>query len=187
MAQTFHTLRFLHFLSLLQAITCYVVSLSSGVPSSLTREYDTYSDIRLTQYHQGLLSSSRIYPKYSSRLQVTVSPDDFHYLQSWAHSFQDMIVTTTTQAQPMDASVYNSHDTFINTVSTLIADATAVAADATTSTEIVAPTEPSWWDNYIDFISSSISFVHSAIDQPLRNLGFDQTWGLAIFLFTAGK
>ena len=29
-------------------------------------------------------------------------------------------------------------------------------------------------------------FVHSTIDQPLRNAGFDQTWGPSIFLFTTG-
>lgn len=46
--------------------------------------------------------------------------------------------------------------------------------------------EDGWWDNYISLYKTALTLVHSTIDQPLRNVGWDQTWGISIFLFTAG-
>ena len=104
-----------------------------------------------------------------SQLQAFASPDDFLHLQSLILSFGDIISTQTTEH-------LNHQDAFINTASIIIADATTTAPAA----------EQSWWDTYLNGIKSSISLVHTAIDQPLRNAGFEQTWGVAIFLFTAG-
>lgn len=62
--------------------------------------------------------------------------------------------------------------------STLLSDAAAA---------VVEEKDPSWWDNYLQLYKNSLEFVHSLIDQPLRNAGWDQTWGFSIFLFTACK
>ena len=47
--------------------------------------------------------------------------------------------------------------------------------------------EVGWWGNYLQLYKGLLETVHSAIDQPLRSVGFTQTWGVSIFLFTAGK
>jgi hypothetical protein len=43
-----------------------------------------------------------------------------------------------------------------------------------------------WWDNYLNLYKTCLLFVHDTIDQPLRNNGWDQTWGVSIAVFTAG-
>jgi len=170
MTRIFDTLSLLRFVTLLQVAKCYV-SLSpihtARAPSGKRLEYPNGGP---TQYLQKAMSP-RIHPTRLTMLHATTpSPDDILYLQTLVHSFHDFISTTT------QSTVDTTHDTFIHTASTLLADA---------ATE-TAPTEQSWWDNYLNAIASSINFVHSVIDQPLRNTGFDQTWGVAIFLFTAG-
>jgi hypothetical protein len=171
MTRIFDTLSLLRFVTLLQVAKCYV-SFSpihnARVPSGKRVEYSNGGP---TQYRKKAGTSPRIHPTRLTMLHATTpSPDDILYLQTLVHSFHDFISTTT------QSTVDTTHDTFIHTASTLIADA---------ATE-TAPTEQSWWDNYLNAIASSINFVHSVIDQPLRNTGFDQTWGVAIFLFTAG-
>lgn len=47
--------------------------------------------------------------------------------------------------------------------------------------------DKSWWDNYLEIFKGSLSLVHSTIDQPLRSIGIDQTWGVAIAVFTMRK
>jgi hypothetical protein len=42
------------------------------------------------------------------------------------------------------------------------------------------------WMSYLSLFKGALSAVHETIDQPLRNIGITQTWGVAIFLFTAG-
>jgi hypothetical protein len=66
--------------------------------------------------------------------------------------------------------------TAVSSTSTLLSDAAAAVPDEPTG----------WWANYLNVYKNSLLFVHSTIDQPLRNAGFDQTWGPSIFLFTAG-
>lgn len=65
--------------------------------------------------------------------------------------------------------------------STWIADSAAAAADT------AAATDESWWESYIQLYKNGLAFVHdNIVDGPLRKLGFTQTWGPSIFLFTAG-
>jgi len=59
----------------------------------------------------------------------------------------------------------------------------AFLSDAAVAT---AEKDPGWWDNYISLYKTALTIVHSKIDQPLRDAGWDQTWGVSIFLFTAG-
>lgn len=65
----------------------------------------------------------------------------------------------------------------LSTTSTLLSDAAAAAADATGG-------DGGLWESYLELFKNSLVFVHSTIDQPLRNAGWDQTWGVSIFLFT---
>ena len=41
------------------------------------------------------------------------------------------------------------------------------------------------WESYLQIFKSCLEIVHSTIDAPLRSIGWDQTWGVSIFLFTA--
>jgi hypothetical protein len=50
---------------------------------------------------------------------------------------------------------------------------------------IAAAKELGWWDRYLLLFKNTLLFVHSTIDGPLRSAGWDQTWGVSIFLFTA--
>lgn len=61
----------------------------------------------------------------------------------------------------------------------LLADAAAaVASDAT---------DEGWWAGYLNLFKGGMELIHSGIDKPLRDVGFDQTWGVSIALFTMGK
>jgi hypothetical protein len=55
------------------------------------------------------------------------------------------------------------------------------AAEATAT----ATKELGWWDQYLLLFKNTLLLVHSTIDGPLRSAGWDQTWGVSIFLFTA--
>ena len=61
-----------------------------------------------------------------------------------------------------------------------ISDATTTAVDATQD-------DGGWWKAYINVFKSILTFVHSTVDGPLRSIGFEQTWGVSIFLFTASE
>jgi YidC/Oxa1 family membrane protein insertase len=45
----------------------------------------------------------------------------------------------------------------------------------------------SLWKQYLSIFEGVLTGVHSTIDEPLRSIGITQTWGISIFLFTAGK
>ena len=60
--------------------------------------------------------------------------------------------------------------------SQFLADAAVEAAD-----------KSSWWTSYLAIFKGALNLVHSTIDQPLRSVGIDQTWGISIAIFTAGK
>ena len=57
----------------------------------------------------------------------------------------------------------------------------AAVADATDAVQ-----ESGWWSNYLGLFKSFLSFIHATIDQPLRDQGITQTWGISIAIFTAG-
>ena len=66
----------------------------------------------------------------------------------------------------------------LDSTSTLLSDAAAAA---------VTPEDKGWWENYLNLYKDLLLAVHSTIDGPLRNTGWDQTWGVSIALFTASE
>lgn len=93
----------------------------------------------------------------STKLQVLPNPADFGDLSAFQQGAHDFLMTS----------------------STLLSDAAATAA---------APAkDPSWWDNYLQVFRNILVFVHSTVDQPLKNLGIENTWGISIALFTMSK
>jgi len=72
--------------------------------------------------------------------------------------------------------------------STFLADASAAVADATAAVVDVADAadvDGGWWQNYLDVFRNGLLFVHDSVDQPLRDKGIEQTWGVSIAIFTA--
>jgi YidC/Oxa1 family membrane protein insertase len=71
--------------------------------------------------------------------------------------------------------------------STWIADSSAVAVDASDAAAVAAAEDIGWWESYIQLYKNGLAFVHdNIVDEPLKKAGFTQTWGVSIFLFTAG-
>jgi len=71
------------------------------------------------------------------------------------------------------------HQAVWQSTSQFIADATAAAVEQDSG--------GGWWESYLAIFKNTLSFVHSTIDGPLRSVGIEQTWGVAIFIFTASK
>jgi len=67
----------------------------------------------------------------------------------------------------------------VESSSSLLSDAAAATADAA-----VAADDGGWWQNYLSVYKGLLITVHSTIDQPLKNVGWDQTWGVSIAVFT---
>lgn len=101
-------------------------------------------------------------------------------------------------APPDMADLHNLHGIIAQT-STWIADSATLAVDAVDVSAVAdaaaataevakdAAKENSWWESYIQLYKNGLAFVHdNIVDEPLRKMGFDQTWGVSIFLFTAG-
>jgi hypothetical protein len=63
--------------------------------------------------------------------------------------------------------------------------ASLLLADA--GTAVAKEEDPGLWQQFLLIFKNSLLFVHATIDGPLRSLGFEQTWGVSIFLFTASK
>ena len=83
------------------------------------------------------------------------------------------------------------HVDLLSQTSTWIADSAVAAADAASDVAdaaAAAAKEDSWWENYIRLYRNGLEYVHdNIVDEPLRKMGFTQTWGVSIFLFTAGE
>lgn len=63
--------------------------------------------------------------------------------------------------------------------SVLLSDAADAVADA------VAEDDGGLWRQWLNVFRNGLDFAHSKLDGPLRNAGFENTWGMSIFLFTA--
>jgi len=66
----------------------------------------------------------------------------------------------------------------LSSTSTLLADAAAAADDAAK--------DEGWWNSYLEFMKGALIKVHDVVDEPLKSVGIEKTWGPSIFLFTAG-
>ena len=81
-----------------------------------------------------------------------------------------------------------SHLFDTTTVSSSLASTSCLLSDAAAAVAEAEQKEGGgWWANYLEIFKNALNLVHSTIDQPLRNAGWDQTWGVSIFLFTVSK
>jgi hypothetical protein len=73
----------------------------------------------------------------------------------------------------------------------LLADAAQATLDSADSAVQDATAEAAkddgWWKAYLNVFKSALLLVHNTVDEPLRNVGITQTWGISIAIFTACK
>jgi len=106
----------------------------------------------------GFTQTSPVISRRGKAQYLTLEPDHLDFL--------------THAVSTIDSTVQHSH--------LLLAD----AADAATATTEEAA-KNGWWQQYLSIFKNSLITVHSTIDEPLRNVGITQTWGVSIAVFTA--
>ena len=126
----------------------------------------------------GSRSSRRIGTNHHHNM---ISPETMGDLHTNLHHLSTMI------SPQQDFFLQAPSSTWIADSAVVLADAADIAADAGASAAAAATTENSWWESYIQLYKNGLAFVHdNIVDEPLRKAGFTQTWGVSIFLFTAG-
>ena len=117
-------------------------------------------------------SSNRIGAIHNMVTPETVGDlHNLHHLSTMVMPQQDFFLQTPTWIADSASSI-------------IIADAADAGGAAATA---AAATDNSWWESYIQLYKNGLAFVHdNIVDEPLRKAGFTQTWGVSIFLFTAG-
>lgn len=95
--------------------------------------------------------------------------------------------TSSLNMAPMVGPEFADQAAAISHVADLISSSATLLADAAdAAAEVVPADDGGWWQNYLDLFKSGLMGVHNTIDGPLRSVGWTQTWGPSIFLFTAG-
>lgn len=107
------------------------------------------------------LPSARRTAKVATNLQVVPGPAELGDFSSLGHAAQDILTST----------------------STMLSDAAAATADAA----VDAADDGGWWRSYLQIFRNILVAEHDVIDQPLKNLGIEHTWGISIALFTCSK
>jgi hypothetical protein len=130
------------------------------------------SDLRRERYHHLKRPARQL------ALRLAVAPDHVDALHSaWQH--WEAVATAAVSTASADLTPAADPSAQGGLSSSLLAAAAAAAASADAAKDL------SLWDRYLLIFKNTLSFVHSTIDGPLRKAGWDQTWGLSIFLFTA--
>lgn len=109
----------------------------------------------------------------------TTKSDSLATASSAAFIHRQFASSPQLRALPLDGFDAHAAETTIrhilDTSSTILSDASVAAAED----------KVGWWDSYLNIYKASLLTVHSTIDQPLKNSGWDQTWGVSIAAFTA--
>lgn len=122
----------------------------------------------------------------TSRHRMMISPDMIPDLAASIHAVGVADISNHISTIGVNSLLLTEptiQETMATTASTP-SELTQWIADAATSTATTA-NDGGWWAAYINIFKSILSFVHTTIDQPLRSVGIEQTWGISIFLFTA--
>lgn len=120
------------------------------------------------------LASISMTQAYITPLSNTYTTRSFTHSQSYSRTSN----TKQTQLHALTPDLIDHVTQSIHSTSSLLSDAAAAVA------EDAAEGGDGWWDNYLNLYKTFLIFVHSTIDGPLKNVGWDQTWGVSIFAFT---
>lgn len=114
----------------------------------------------------------------TSNVQRNMLPPDFLNDPAVLDHLTSQLVAASSHYDALSSSMDSvvAHASMSSASSQFLADAAVEAAD-----------KSSWWTSYLAIFKGALNLVHSTIDQPLRSVGIDQTWGISIAIFTAGK
>jgi hypothetical protein len=113
----------------------------------------------------------------TTNVQRNMLPPDFLNDPAVLDHLTSQLVAVSSQYDAMTSTAgVVAHASMSVSSSQFLADATVEVAD-----------KASWWQSYLAVFKGALNLVHSTIDQPLRSVGIDQTWGISIAIFTAGK
>jgi hypothetical protein len=107
----------------------------------------------------------------STARHAVVPPEVVQSLLTDSHAWSSHLVQGLNDASTADLSTFT------------LADAAAAVAETSDAVE----KDGGWWASYLNIFKSTLLLVHSTIDGPLRSVGFTQTWGVSIAIFTACK
>ena len=122
----------------------------------------------------------------SSTTTTTTSSSPLYMTPFHPTDFMDHVDTLTTAWSTHVVPHSSDPSHFFSSL--LTADAASPQETASKLVEMESATGlKAVWFNYLKLFKGGLLAVHGAIDGPLRSIGFDQTWGPSIFLFTACK
>lgn len=90
------------------------------------------------------------------------------------------------KAVPVNEIDLSAMSDFLHQSSDFLHQSSIFVADATDAVIDNAKNDGGWWKSWLNLFRNTLVGVHSVIDEPLRSVGIEQTWGPSIFLFTAG-
>ena len=124
-------------------------------------------------------------------ISALASTSDAFNIQSRSVSYRTHTASKLNLVPETLSQVHDVHsvlqDVDFNTLSDILSSSSHIHSDASAAAAEASNQDGGWWDSYLNLYKSSLLFVHNAIDQPIKNSGWDQTWGIAIATFTASK
>jgi len=122
-------------------------------------------------------------------ISALASTSDAFNIQSRSVSYRTHTASKLNLVPETLSQVHDVHsvlqDVDFNTLSDILSSSSHILSDASAAAAEASNQDGGWWDSYLNLYKSSLLFVHNAIDQPFKNSGWDQTWGIAIAAFTA--
>ncbi len=120
------------------------------------------------------------YPSCAFTLQSPISTTGRHHHATTTQKKQhgSSLIQLSALPPPLTGHELSELHNLLST-SHFLSDASSAVAESSS--------EGGLWESYLNIFKRSLEFVHSTIDQPLKNVGWDQTWGVSIFLFTVCK
>lgn len=124
-------------------------------------------------------------------ISALASTSDAFNIQSRSFSHRTHTASKLNLVPETLSQVHDVHSVLqnvdFNTLSDILSSSSHILSDASAAAAEASNQDGGWWDSYLNLYKSLLLFVHNAIDQPLKNSGWDQTWGIAIAAFTASK
>lgn len=122
-------------------------------------------------------------------ISALASTSDAFNIQSRSFSHRTHTASKLNLVPETLSQVHDVHSVLqnvdFNTLSDILSSSSHILSDASAAAAEASNQDGGWWDSYLNLYKSLLLFVHNAIDQPLKNSGWDQTWGIAIAAFTA--
>ena len=122
----------------------------------------------------------------TTQIDSRISFKNIHHHNS-QHNILSALPTGGNEFYDLHQSIASMSHLLDATTATITSSSQVLSDAATAIVEEEAQSGGGWWESYLNIFKNALNLVHTTIDQPLRNVGWDQTWGISIFLFTICK